>query len=276
LPPYMRKKISVMAPRRGLLAGVALVAIAAISTHGFPGFSICRGRPSGRQISAKAVPHGVAQDDSGGTGGPSLMTSRRLWLATWAIASSIVPTATLAAAPPNPLGSTELFLVDETNLLAPSTEKYLEKLLRKLQEDTGLKLRVICPPTGLQNDRDEFSEYLKPISKKLGTDPSSLVILCEERFQKRTGRPLPLMTLQAGFRLQERFQYRLTNDFLLSVADKYGFPKTVDQTGPDFAIQEATKNVAAALYGLSDDPTKRFLRAVPDEEVPRVLKKHGL
>ena len=48
----------------------------------------------------------------------------------------------------------------------------------------------------------------------------------EERFEKRFGRPLPLMTLQAGFRLQERFQYRLTNDFLLAVADKFGFPGT--------------------------------------------------
>ena len=38
-------------------------------------------------------------------------------------------------------GSSQLFVVDETNLLAPSTEKYLERLLKKLQEDTGLKLR---------------------------------------------------------------------------------------------------------------------------------------
>ena len=84
------------------------------------------------------------------------------------------------------------------------------------------------------------------------------------------------MTVQIGYRLQERFQYRLTNEYVLSVADKYGFPKTVDRIGPDIAIQEATKNVAACLFGLSDDGTKRFLRAVPEEAVPKILQKHGL
>ena len=84
------------------------------------------------------------------------------------------------------------------------------------------------------------------------------------------------MTIQVGFRLQERFQYRLTNDFTLSVADKYGFPPTVDRIGPDLAIQQAAENVAACLFALSDDSTKRFLRAVPEEAVPKILKKHGL
>ena len=80
-----------------------------------------------------------------------------------------------------------LFVVDETNLLTPSTEKYLDRLLKKLEDDTGLKLRatlsvycfaphlfvhlhtvqfeslldpirgVICPPRDLQTDRDAFS-----------------------------------------------------------------------------------------------------------------------
>ena len=35
-----------------------------------------------------------------------------------------------------------LFVVDETNLLTPSTEKYLDRLLKKLEDDTGLKLRA--------------------------------------------------------------------------------------------------------------------------------------
>ena len=39
--------------------------------------------------------------------------------------------------------SASLYVVDETNLLAPSTEKYLERLLKKLQADTGLKLRAL-------------------------------------------------------------------------------------------------------------------------------------
>ena len=83
------------------------------------------------------------------------------------------------------------------------------------------------------------------------------------------------MTVQVGFRLQERFQYRLTNDYILSVADKYGFPPTVDRIGPDLAIQEATKNVAACLFGLSDDTTKRFLRVLPEEQVLKILQKHN-
>ena len=45
--------------------------------------------------------------------------------------------------------SSELFVVDETNLLAPSTEKYLAGLLKKLQDDTGLKLRTNLRPSEL-------------------------------------------------------------------------------------------------------------------------------
>mmetsp|Transcript_3019 Transcript_3019/g.6893 ORF Transcript_3019/g.6893 Transcript_3019/m.6893 type:complete len:232 (+) Transcript_3019:38-733(+) len=195
---------------------------------------------------------------------------RRAWMAFGVVAEMGVEAATAEE------DGSPLFVVDETNLLTPSTEKYLDRLLKKLEDDTGLKLRVICPPRDLQTDRDAFSDYLRPISKKLGTDQSTVVILAEERFQKRTGRPLPLMTVQVGFRLQERFQYRLTNDFLLSVADKYGFPPTVDKVGPDLAIQDATKNVAACLFGLSDDATKRFLRFVPEEQVTKILQKHGL
>lgn len=203
---------------------------------------------------------------------PGRGCSRRSWMAFTGVVSQMGVEASARAEE----DGSPLFVVDETNLLTPSTEKYLDRLLKKLEDDTGLKLRVICPPRDLQTDRDAFSDYLRPISKKLGTDQATVVILAEERFQKRTGRPLPLMTVQVGFRLQERFQYRLTNDFLLSVADKYGFPPTVDKVGPDLAIQDATKNVAACLFGLSDDATKRFLRFVPEEHVAKILKKHGL
>ncbi|CAJ1401821.1 unnamed protein product [Effrenium voratum] len=167
-------------------------------------------------------------------------------------------------------------IVDDTNLLAPSTEKSLDRILRKLQADTGLKLRVVCPPTGIQDNRDEFRAYLKPISKTLGADTSSVVLVAEERFEKRFGRPLPLMTLQAGFRLQERFQYRLTNDFLLAVADKFGFPGTVSQIGSDLAIERATKNVAAALFALSEDPKSSFLQPLSDDLVASTLQRHGV
>lgn len=177
--------------------------------------------------------------------------------------------ATVSALP------TRELVVDATNVIAPSTRKYLDKVLRRLQEDTGLKVRVICPPSGIQGDREQFRTYLRPINKELGIDPMSLVIVAEQRVSKE-GRILPLLSIQSGFRLQERFQYRLTQDFLAGAADKFGFPKYFEAKGTDTAIQEATENVAAALYNLVDDKTSRYYAPLPPEEVTAILKRHSL
>ncbi|CAE8607959.1 unnamed protein product [Polarella glacialis] len=171
-------------------------------------------------------------------------------------------------------------IIDETKLVASSTEKYLDGLLRGLQRDTGLKVRVICPPAGIQGDRKAFAEYLRPINKDWGVDSSTLVIVAEERNKKQRngqqGRPLPLMTIQAGFRLQERFQYRLTQDYLLGCADRFGFPTTVNERGTNESMKAATANVVAVMFSLVDDPNMRYLAPPSEEEVSTILKRHGL
>ncbi|CAK9051988.1 Hypothetical protein SCF082_LOCUS28479, partial [Durusdinium trenchii] len=97
-----------------------------------------------------------------------------------------------------------------------------------------------------------------------------------ERFQSRVRLPLQLMTIQAGSRIQEKYQYRLTNGLLISIAERYGSADYVAKNGPDVAIQQATRNVAAALFGFSDDPNVRYLRALPEDLVSSILQKHGL
>mmetsp|Transcript_27465 Transcript_27465/g.53676 ORF Transcript_27465/g.53676 Transcript_27465/m.53676 type:complete len:297 (+) Transcript_27465:31-921(+) len=168
------------------------------------------------------------------------------------------------------------FVLDETNIIAPSTETYLDKVLRRLQLDTGLKVRVICPPAGLQNERTAFKEYLRPINREWGLDPSSLVIVAEARVKERTGRTLPLLTIQPGFRLQERFQYRMTQDFIIGTADRFGFPKTYEETGTDQAIKEATENIVAGLFSLVDNPKLRLGQPLNPEEVVSSFQRHGL
>lgn len=166
-------------------------------------------------------------------------------------------------------------VLDESGLLTPSTEKSLDRRLRKLEADTGLKLRVICPPAGLQTQREAWRSYLRPISKRMGIDESSLVIVAEETAQARSGRMLGLLTINPGYKLQERYQYRLTNDFLFRVSTFYGFPKYVDEKGTDTAITEATNELVAVLYKLTEDKSMRFISPLTAKEVEEVLDKHS-
>jgi hypothetical protein len=46
----------------------------------------------------------------------------------------------------------------------------------------------------------------------------------------------------------------LTNGLLISIAERYGNSDSVAKTGPDLAIEQATRNVAAAMFALIDDP----------------------
>ncbi|CAL1137138.1 unnamed protein product [Cladocopium goreaui] len=203
-----------------------------------------------------------------GPQGPKL-SRRAMWLAP-------VLGKAAAAMAEEPISS-DLVLVDATNLLLPSTETNLNRLLRKLQQETGLKLRLICPPRGIQDNRDEFEAWLKPFKKDLSVSLDTVVILAEERFMARAKQiPLQLMSIQAGSRLQERFQYRLTNGLLISIAERYGNSDSVAKTGPDLAIEQATRNVAAAMFALIDDPQVRYLRALPEDQVAKILQKHGL
>lgn len=49
-------------------------------------------------------------------------------------------------------------------------------------------------------------------------------------------------------------RYRLTNGLLISIAERFGNADSVAKSGPDLAIQQATRNVAAAMFALIDDP----------------------
>jgi len=168
------------------------------------------------------------------------------------------------------------FVLDKTGLIAPSTRKYLDGVLRRIQEQTGVKVRVVCPPPGLQEDREAFKQFLRPINKDWGMDQSSIAILAEQRVSKKWGRTLPLLSIQPGNKIQERFQYRFTLDFILGVADAFGRPQYYEAKGTDIAIQEATENVVAALFGLVDNPSSRYFAPLPEGEVATILKRHGL
>ena len=46
----------------------------------------------------------------------------------------------------------------------------------------------------------------------------------------------------------------MTNGLLISIGERYGNADSVAKTGPDLAIEQATRNVAAAMFALIDDP----------------------
>mmetsp|Transcript_16191 Transcript_16191/g.36272 ORF Transcript_16191/g.36272 Transcript_16191/m.36272 type:complete len:290 (-) Transcript_16191:40-909(-) len=167
-------------------------------------------------------------------------------------------------------------VVDETGLMTTFTKKHLETVLKTVEKDTQLKLRVICPPNGLQRDREAFREYVQPIKEAWGANAYSLVIVAENRINPRTGRALPLLTIQPGFRLQEKFQYRLTQDYLQATADRFGFPPTVNKEGTDACLLRATENVAALLLALADTQNTRYVQPLSPQEVDANLKRHGL
>lgn len=227
--------------------------------------------------------HGIGEDRRAGVCATSLpsvvMTRRRSMVGFIANFGALLVGANVDAMSPVVLEDTlpkrELVL-DETNLLAPSTRKYLDKVLRRLQGETGLKVRVICPPLGLQENKTAFKEFLRPVYKDWAMDASSLGIVAEQRVQKRWGRTLPLLSIQPGYRLQERFQYRLTQDFVIGVADAFGNPQYYQAKGTDVAIQEATENVAAGLFNLVDDASARYFAPLPPAEVTAILRRHGL
>lgn len=175
---------------------------------------------------------------------------------------------------------------DDSGLMAAATREGLGALLAQLERDTEIKLRVICPPRGLQQDGEKFRDYLRPISKRWGLDQSSVVIVAEEPAPGRgpAGGPKQLgwLSINAGFKLQERFQYTFTKDYTLRCASAFGSSEYVRGRGADGAIKDAAENVAAALYDLLDRRATSLPRVVrgfreplASEEVSAILGRHA-
>jgi len=186
------------------------------------------------------------------------------------------------------VAKTQGVVADDLDLLAPSSEARLGRLLGRLEAETGIKVRVACPPRGVQEDRERWKEYYRPLSKAWGTDESSLVIVVNQPDPRRTERSIEpkqieLLTIVPGVKLKEKFQYTLTSDYILRTASRFGDRSYVEKNGMDTAITEATENVVAALYSLLDrrqDGAKvrivrGFREPLSPEEVTAVLDRHG-
>lgn len=185
----------------------------------------------------------------------------------------------------DPAASDSLVVDDGSRLSAP-TEADLSQLLRKLERDADVKLRVICPPPGLQQDAEQWRSYLRPISKRFGLDQGSIVIVADEpeKTRRATSGPKQLgwLSITAGSKLQEKFQYTFTNDYTLRTASAFGSSEYVNSRGIDMAVREATENVVAALYDLLDRRATSLPRVVrgfreplSSEEVAAILKRHA-
>lgn len=183
---------------------------------------------------------------------------------------------------------TQSVIADDMDLLPPSSEVRLARLLGRLETETGIKVRVVCPPRGVQEDRERWKEYYRPLSKAFGTDESSLVIVVDQPDPRRTERSIEpkqieLLRIVPGVKLKEKFQYTLTNDYILRTASRFGDRSYVQQKGIDTAVMETTENIVAALYSLLDrrqDGAKvrvvrGFREPLPPEEVLAVLERHG-
>lgn len=192
----------------------------------------------------------------------------------------LLPLATAAAAAAAGAGRAEepsvgtTKVVDATNLLAPSTEKALEALVGQLQRDTGLKVRVVCPPSGIERSKESYGEYMRPISKAWELDQSSIVLSAEERAQGRTGRSYSLLNFSPGFRLLERFQFRLTSEYFIRTKNRFGNNDYVNAKGPDVAVMDGARNLVACLYKLTDDRGATCPDPLDEKEVAAILARH--
>lgn len=176
---------------------------------------------------------------------------------------------------------------DVTGLTLPSTRVYLNGWLGRLEAQTGIKFRVICPPPGLQNQRDEWREYLRPISKKWGLDQGSVVITAELKVDSKRGLTKSgLMRASVGQHILERFQYTFNNDFVTAVSNRFGSSSYVDSNGTDQAIRDATENIIAGLFSITDLEKDRgkdkgpfstswYRSYVPADDVSTILARHA-
>lgn len=178
----------------------------------------------------------------------------------------------------------EGLVIDRTGLTAPSTRKSLNVLLDQFEAQTGLKVRVICPPPGSRQIREQWAEFMRPLVKSLSIDSNSVVVIAEQQTQTRSGKALGFLTINIGNKIQERFQYKFNNDFVRAVSNRFGDPSYVNAQGTDGALRDATENIVAALYELTDREstkknrdlfTKPFWRSyVPADDVVAILERH--
>jgi len=165
------------------------------------------------------------------------------------------------------------FVFDETNLLTPSSEKYLSRLLSRLEADTKAKLRVLCPPIGLKEDRKAWKQFSTPVFKQMLVDQSSLVILAEQQVGAEL-KDVNLLSYIPGSKLLSRWQFRLTKISFQREKAKFGTSDYVNSRGTDAAIRGTARSVAASIYKLIDDPSYGGF-ILPDNEVDDILGRHG-
>lgn len=168
------------------------------------------------------------------------------------------------------------FVIDTTKLMAPTTISQIDGAIRRLQQDTGLKVRLICPPPGVSKDRDSYMAYLKPIAKKWDLDQTGIVVTAELRIQGKTRRQYGLLEYSPGYRLLEKFQFRLTGDYFIKSKNRFGSPAIVQQKGTDDAIRDAMQNLIACLYKLSQDRNTACPDPLEPQEVKAILQRHNL
>lgn len=186
-------------------------------------------------------------------------------------------------------------VIDDAKLLKDTTGAYLNKLLVTLEETTGAKARILCPPPRLKADPEKWKEYLRPIYAKWKVDQGTLCILAEVTFDP-TGRSLVrslrnkayqnenFVQITMGYKMQERFQYVMSNNFLASVENHFSDKLYIKSAGTDAAIRETAENVVAAIYTAvervatrkkgSSNPAYQFW--IPPDDVSKILAQHSV
>lgn len=188
-------------------------------------------------------------------------------------------------------------IADSAGVLSAATRKYVEAIIGQLEAETGVKVRVVCPPADLQTGREAWSAYYRPLRKAWAFDEGGLLIVARQPAagqDRASGEPAPVanmsggpkqlgfLTINVGLKLQERFQYTLTRDYALRTASRFGSPDRVNELGMDRAIVETTENVVAGIHSLLDrrkDGAKvRVVRGLreplPPDEVSEILARH--
>jgi len=169
-------------------------------------------------------------------------------------------------------GSDSFYVYDETNLLTTSTEKYLGRLLAKLETDTQVKLRVICPPIGVKDNRDSWKQFSSPVFRQMLVDQNSLVVLAEQQVGTQF-RDSNLLSFIPGSNLMSRFQFKLTKYSFQREKAKYGTPEYVNGKGTDAAVRDSVRSMSASIYRMLEDVAYGGY-IMSEQEVADVLRRH--
>lgn len=203
-------------------------------------------------------------------------------------------------------------VADEFNTLTPEMRTNVDLILTRLENDTGVKVRVLCTPPGILGSKEKWYPFFLPIMKEWKMDQRGAVIVVEERIadaalrmeelkkdpvasmavmatvvggvpqQKASEDRQPsLITIMPGANFVDKYGGALSLGYLYDLEKTFGTASYVDGRGTGAAVEAVVKNMAAVLYSMESAKSAKLLSrvkvvesAMGAEKVAAILARH--